>query len=208
MRRIGQIDRGVRVWRLEGDTATRLSRHAFVHPGDTLRIRSAQVSYGDKGITIETVDGQKIVKRERVVLDIANGTSRERVDQYGKSTNLLIFSKSQEDFSRHKAAVDAESRRGVLALWNDTEFDCIIGDIGEEREYPGGGFDKSFGGLLVANRRQFFIENGDGKVIEKAPAPKSFLTVNGENFTVEEVRRDISVLTFRLARKKPQPGDY
>ena len=201
MRRIGEFHKAIRVFRLDSDREVRLHKHAFIQPGDTIKAQSIRVSYGDVYYIIETLDGQAIVKTERIVLDISRGHSRERVDSYGESTNLLIFSKSQQDYARHKAAVDAESRRGVIALWNDTEFDCIIGDTGEEREYPGGGFDASRDGVAVANIRQFLV---DGEL--KLPQIKDRLQINDIRFIIEEIRLDIAVCTFRLANEKRNPN--
>ena len=199
MRRIGQIDKLVRVWRLDGGSETKLSKHAFVQPNETLRTRAGVVSYGNLGWTLETVDGQDIVKKERITLDIAKGHSRERVDVFGASTHLTTFSKAQEDFSRHKAAISAERRRGMTALWGEKEFECIIGGIQHRRTYEEGGFDQGLDAICVASRRQFYEENDDGFVVDNSPKPKEKIEINGNRYMIESVIADIAVLSLQLA---------
>ena len=196
MRRIGRIDKHVRLFRLENGAEKELSRHAVVHPGNTIQTRSDIVSYGHLGWNLETLDGQEVVHDQRLFLDISVGTSRERTDLFGDSTNMLIASKSLEDRSRHRSQVASERRRGVKANWKGIQFDCIIGSQLDQRNYQddGGGYDQNLNAVFVSNIRQFVV---DGKL--NLPNVKDRLTVGDRKYIIVEIQKDVAVIRVTCA---------
>lgn len=196
MRRVGNIDDFVRLSRIGDDgLETQLSRHARVIDGDTLKIRSAVVSYGHLGVDFETVDGQSITGRNRISLDISNGTSRERVFIWNGGSVQFISSKSAEDLARHRAQVRQEKKKGVL-VQGKMPFEAIIGARGQEREFEEGGYTPAWDALLVANLRQFYVGN---PVVANLPSPKDRISFDGEDFLVQEIRKEVAVCTLRLS---------
>lgn len=195
MRRVASIDKHVRLFRLENGAVTELSRHAIIKPNDTIRTRSDVVSYSNLGWNLETLDGQEIVHNQRLYLSIDEGTSRERIDLFGDSSNILVASKSLEDRSRHRAQIRSERHRGVKANWKGMQFDCILGAHSEQRTQEVAGYEGVANALCVANRRQFY--HGD-PVVEDAPSPKDSIEIDGRAYTIDEITREIAVLTLRL----------
>lgn len=202
MRRISQIDKGIRLFRVSD--GEELFRYAQIHPGDKIRAKADSHCYNDRGYETELLDDDlqtRIGQPWRLTLDIANGSSKERLDRWEDRSVLSISGKYREDYERHNTQVVAEKERGVIA-YGRIPFVCIASIRSQEVDYDTSGYDQVFGGTLTANRRQFFLKGKDGVYEEQVPQPKESLEVNGQDYLVEEVRRDISIVRFRLSRHR------
>lgn len=199
MRRIHSIDPNLQVTRINPDRSEEgLGRHAFIQAGDKIRARSDEISYGNIGYDVEFISGQQRVGSPwRIVLDIHLGCSRERTDVFTEDAYTVVAKRDRTEYERYKKQLDIERRKGIIAHWKGARISCLLGSRGESRQYEEGGFNRMLDALLVANLRQFYIGG-----VEKTPQPNDGLLVYNDGYRVEEVRKEISVLTIALTRDK------
>lgn len=205
IRRVSQIDDGVRLFRSIGnEKAVEVFQYAELPEGAKVRAKADSVCYGDRGYAVETIADDlqtRLGLPWRLTLDISHGSSRERLDSWHGRSVVSISKKSREDYERYKTQIIAEQERGVIA-YASVPFVCIVSIRSEEHDYGEGGHDQVLSAMLLANRRQFFIQDKTGLVEEKAPQPQERLTVNGDDYLIQEVRKDVAILRFRLSRDR------
>ena len=192
-RRISRIDNRVILFRIEdGGLEQPLSRHAWINDGDIIKARSSTISYGHLGYSVENVVDGKSTHHKRLALDIADYTSRERIDIWVNGNPDFVSGKSREDYERHNVQKIAERDRGVKAKCK-IEFDCIIGAVEKGREYEMGGFSNTQDAFLIANRRQFYRDGRD-----YTPFPRETVELEGDKFLAYMVSKESAVVRMRL----------
>ena len=180
-----------------------LSRHAFIRAGDKIRAKSSEISYGNIAYSLEVVsyqNKQHVVIREspRIVLDIAKGSSRERVDVFGENgSHTIVSRKDRIEHERHRRQIDTERRRGSQLEWNERAVIGLLGTNEKRREYKDSGYDVENTAQLVSNIRQFCVGG-----ILSLPEPKDIIKYGDEKFLVEAVTTDVAVASLTLSRDR------
>ena len=202
LRRIEKIDDGVRLFRsIDNGPFVEASRHAQLPNGVKVRAKSDTISYGNLGYWTEVIADDlqtRVGLPWRVSLDISQGSSRERLDRWESDSLVPISKKYREDYDRHNTQIIAEKERGTTA-YGSVSFICIISSRSRSRDYEKAGYDQVFTATATANRRQFFSQDELGNVVENTPQPQEFLSVNMEDYLIDQVDRDVSIVRFHLS---------